>query len=68
MTDNKPAPKRKITRVGQQYVAVGIVFLIAAVIFIFTMDSPGLWISFMMLGIVFTTSGATGAFEQKKKQ
>ena len=68
MTDNKPAPKRKMTKVGRQYVAVGIVFLIAAVIFIFTIDSPGLWISFMMLGIVFTPSGATGAFEQKKEQ
>lgn len=66
MTDNKPAKGRKITKVGKQYAAVGIVFLIVAVVFLFTMDSPALWISFMALGLVFITSGATGAFEKKR--
>lgn len=66
MTDNEPARGRKTTKAGKQYAAVGIVFLIAAVVFVFTMDSPGLWISFMVLGIVFVTSGATGAFEKRK--
>lgn len=66
MTDKEPAKGRKITKAGKQYAALGILFLIVAVVFVLTMDSPGLWISFMVLGIVFITSGATGAFDKKR--
>ncbi|MEP6478393.1 MAG: hypothetical protein ABJB03_03295 [Rhodoglobus sp.] len=66
MTDSEPGKGRKITKTGKLYAAAGIVFLIIAVVFVFTMDSPALWISFMVLGLILTTSGATGAFEKKR--
>lgn len=68
MENQEPSKRGKVTKLGKQYVAIGAVFLAVAVVFLFTMDTPGIWISFLVLGIVFTSGGATGAFEKKAKK